>query len=100
MEHLLFGKFIGEPFALTPLIADDVALVRQAGAIERLKQEAHAVAFQPQPESELIAGQGFEIVRPIEIGSAINIRRADRFEVPEMRFFAHVFRAFEHHVFK
>ena len=102
-EHvvdLLVGDVVGSAFALTALVADDVALVGELDAVEAFEEEAHAVALEPEGEFELVAGDGFEVVGAVEVGGAVDVGCAGAFEVFEVGFFADVLGAFKHHVFE
>ena len=48
--------------ALTPLVADDVLLVRERRLVDLLEQVAHAVRLEPQRELELIRRHRLEVV--------------------------------------
>ena len=66
--------------------------------IEHVEQVAHAIGLEPQPELELVRRQRLEVVRAIEVGRAVEVRAARRFEQLEVRVARHVLRALEHHV--
>ncbi len=98
MVGLLIRDFVRSAFALATLIADNVTLVGEFDAVEALEEEAHAVAFEPEGEFELVAGDGFEIVGAVEVRGAVDVGCSGAFEVLEVGFFADVLGAFEHHV--
>ena len=83
---------------MAALVADDVALVGEFFAVEAFEEEAHAVAFKPEGEFELIAGDGFEVVGAVEVCCAVDVGCAGAFDVFDVGFFADVFGAFKHHV--
>ena len=89
---------VGGAFVLAALVADDVALVGELGAVEAFEQEAHAVAFQPEGEFQLVAGDRLEVVGAVEVGGAVDVGRAGALEVFEVGFFAYMLGALEHHV--
>ncbi len=100
-EHvvdLLVGEIVGGAFALAALVADDVALVGELDAVEAFEEEAHAIAFEPEGQVELVAGDGLEVVGAVEVGGAVDVGCACAFEVFEVGFFADVLGAFKHHV--
>ena len=100
-EHvvdLLVGELVGSAFALAALVAYDVALVGELDAVKAFEEEAHAIAFEPEGELELIAGEGFEVVGSVEVGGAVDVGCACALEVFEVGFFADVLGAFKHHV--
>ena len=94
------GEIIGSAFALATLVADDVALVGELGAVEAFEEEAHAIALKPEGEFELVAGDGFEVVGAVEVGSAVDVGGACAFDEFDVGLFADVLGAFEHHVFE
>jgi hypothetical protein len=98
MDHGLPRNVIGLAFALATLITHDVALVGQLLAIEPLHEETHAIALEPKRKLKLIRRHCLEIIRAVEIGRAVYVRGSGRLHILDMRLFAHMLRAFEHHV--
>jgi len=98
MVDLFVGEFVRSAFTLATLVADDVALVGEFFAVEAFEEEAHAVAFKPEGELKLVAGDGFEVVGAVEVGGAVDIGCACALDVFDVGFFADVLGAFEHHV--
>ena len=98
MINLLVSQVVRRTLVLAELIADHVALVGQLGAVEGLEQKTHPVAFQPEAQFNLIAGQRLEIIRAVEVGGAIDVGRARAFQVFDVRLFADMLRPLEHHV--
>ena len=99
MEH----RFFDDPIrlvldALPALVADHVLLVREVRLVDHVEQVPHAVRFEPQPELELVGGQGFEVVGAIEVGGAVDRAAARPFDRAEMHVAGRMFRALEHHV--
>jgi hypothetical protein len=107
---MIFGKeelidffapeVIGSTFALAALVADNVALVREFFAVEAFKEETHAVAFEPEGELELVAGDGFEVVGAVEVRGAVDVGCPGALNVFNVGLFADVLGAFKHHVFE
>ena len=100
LVDLFAGEVVGCAFALASLVADDVALVGELFAVEAFEEEAHAVAFEPEGELELVAGNGFEVVGAVEVGGAVDVGCAGALDVFDVGLFADVLGAFEHHVFE
>ncbi len=76
----------------------DADLVVESLLRERVEQEAHAIALEPQRELELVRRHRLEVVRAIEIGRAVHRRGARALEELEVRVLGDVPRALEHHV--
>ena len=100
LVDLFAGEVVGAAFALAALVADDVPLVGELGAVEAFHEEAHAVGFEPEAELELVGGEGFEVVGAVEGGGAVDVGSAGALDVLDVGFFADVLGAFKHHVFK
>ena len=99
LVELLFGHAIGHVLGgLLALFAHDGALVVEPLLRERVEQEAHAVALQPQREVELVGGHGLKVVGAVEVGGAVDQRGARALEVLEVGVFGDVARALEHDV--
>jgi hypothetical protein len=79
-------------------IADNVPLVGELDAVEAFEEETHAIAFEPESEFELVAGDGFEVVGAVEVGGSVDVGCSGSFEVLEVCFFADVLGTFKHHV--
>ena len=60
-------------------------------------QAAHAVAFQPQADGQLVRGQHFKVVRVVGVSGTVQ-RAAVRLHRLEVRSLRRVGRALEHHV--
>ena len=84
--------------ALTPLVADDVLLVRKRCLIDLVEQVSHAIRFEPQRQLELVGGERFEVVGAIEVGRAVDVAGARSFEQLEVLIARDVLRALKHHV--
>ena len=100
LEHLFIGEVVGLAFALAALIADDVTLVGELGAVQAFHEEAHAVRLKPEAELKLVGGEGLEVVGAVEVGGAVDVGRACSLDVLDVGFLADVLRAFKHHVLK
>ncbi len=98
MIDLFLAELVRLVLALAALVAHHVALVGQLFPVQLLQQEAHAVALQPQSQLQFVAGHGLEVVGAVEVRGAIDVGRADAFEIAEMRLLAHVLGALKHHV--
>ena len=99
VEHLFLGQPVRSVLdALAALVAHDVLLVRQHAVVESVEQESHAVALEPQRELELVRGHVLQVVRAVEVGGAVDERRAGALEVGEVAVGRQVAGALEHHV--
>ena len=86
LEQRFFDDSVGPVLvALTPLVANDVLLVRQLRLIERVEQKAHAIGLEPERQLELIRRNRLEVVRAVEVRRAVEPRRAGALEQPEVR---------------
>ena len=86
--------------ALTPLVPDDILLVRQLRLVHRLEQVSHPIGLEPERKLQLIRRHRFKIIGAIEAGRAVDARRAGAGEQLEVRIALDVLRALEHHVFE
>ena len=87
--------------AQAPLVPDDVLLIVERGLIELFEQVAHAIGLEPQRQRQLGRRHGFEVVRAIEVGRAVDVAAAPcsgGFEQLEVLAARHVLRPLEHHV--
>ena len=101
MEHRLLGQPVGRALhGLPPFVPHHVPLVFQLFIIQGLQQKAHAVAFQPERQLQLIRGERFEIIGSIEIRGAVYIACSRCLEDLKVAVFRDVFRALKHHVFE
>ena len=99
LEEALLGDAVRHVLgALLALLAHDRLLVVEALLGERVEQEAHAVALQPERELELVGRDGLEVVGAVEVGRAVHQRGAGALEVLEEGVFRDVPAALEHDV--
>ena len=98
MEDLLVHNAVGAAFALALLVADDVTLVGELGAVQRVEQKSHAVAFKPQGRLQLVGGDGLKVIGAVKVGGAVDVRGAGGLKVLDVRLLAHMLGALEHHV--
>ncbi len=99
MKERLFNDSVGLILqALSPLVAHDVLLGREIRLIELVDQVSHSIRLQPEGQLELIRGNGFEVVRAVEIRRAVDGAGARAFQVAEMLVGFHVLRSLKHHV--
>ena len=82
---------------LAALVHHHRALVFEARLGDRRQQEPHAVGLQPEPEVQVVGGQGLVVVGAIEPGRAVG-HPADLLDVAEVLVDLHVLAALEEHV--
>ena len=98
VDQPFLHQVVGLALALPALVAHHVPLVRQVAPVQVVQQPSHAVAFQPQPQFELVGRQRLEVIRAVEFRSPVDVGRARRFQQPEVLVRLHVLRSLEHHV--
>ena len=84
LVHQSIGTVLG---ALTTFVAHHILLVGELGLIEHFRQKAHAIAFDPQRQLQLIGRHGLEVVGAIKVCRAIDLRCARAFEDAEVLIF-------------
>ena len=83
---------------LPPLVANDVLLVGKVRLIHLVEQIPHAIGLEPQREVQLVGGQRFEVVGPIEVRCPVDAAGARALEHLEVHVRGDVLRPLEHHV--
>ena len=101
VEQGLFNQSIGLVLgALAALVAHHILLIGKLGLIELLEQRAHAIAFYPQSQFQLVGRQRLEIVGAVKICGAVDLRCARTLENRKVLIFRDVLGALKHHVFE
>ena len=88
------GLVVVRPAAL---VLDHLALVVELLLGDRREEARQPIRLEPDGQLQLVAGEGLEVVRPIEPGARI-ARAAGRLDEREMLSLGHVRRSLEHQV--